>query len=518
MRQVCVSVDARRSRGASSISYPAPQVRDSEIDRFDLLRFPLLCCPSATPPPQPHPAPSRRIAAVVVVGSVLAAQESRILLGLSSAAYCQRNAPGCAALPRRPRPVRSIASMDMWQMLDKFRAEVIDSSSDEESYQSTQTLATTAASMIHEFTSNTGPEHRGSVKGRSKNLPCNRVEGQARLHEEYFHLTNPVFPEKLFRRRYRMSRDVFLIILWGVRNYDPYFQCRPDATGALGFTSYQKCSAAIRILSYGMAADIFDEYLRMGESTCLEAMYRFCRAVIAVFGEYYCREPTVENTRRLLSINESRGFPGMIGSIDCTGSGKTFHLDGRVRTAGMRREKLSFLKLSYLKIYGFGIPPRMSYEINGNAYDKPYYLADGIYPDWATLVNTVRNPNSEKTRRFTKMQEACRKDVERGFGVLQARWAIVRHPVRTWSLKTMHEVITCCVIMHNMIVENERPDGRNENHWKFQGELVAPLPKASSWHEYLHINVEVTNENVSKRLQTDLVEHQWTLAGHEDHA
>ncbi|KAK1601448.1 hypothetical protein QYE76_048237 [Lolium multiflorum] len=87
--------------------------------------------------------------------------------------------------------------------------------------------------------------------------------------------------------------------------------------------------------------------------------------------------------------------------------------------------------------------PRVSYEVNGNAYDKPYYLADGIYPDWATLVKSVCNPNSEKTGRFAKRQEACRKDVERGFGVLQARWAIVLHPARTWSLKTMHEVMTC---------------------------------------------------------------------------
>ena len=116
------------------------------------------------------------------------------------------------------------------------------------------------------------------------------------------------------------------------------------------------------------------------------------------------------------------------------------------------------------------------------------------------------------------MQEACREDVERGFGVLQARWAIIRHPARTWSLKTMHEVMTCCVIMHNMIVENERPDGRNENQWEFQGELVAPIPGASTWEDYLHMNVEVTNDTVSKQLQTDLIEHQWTMAGHEDHA
>ena len=66
--------------------------------------------------------------------------------------------------------------------------------------------------------------------------------------------------------------------------------------------------------------------------------------------------------------------------------------------------------------------------------------------------------------------------MERGFGVLQTWWEIVRHPARTWSLKTLHEVMTCCVIMHNMIVENERPDGRNEHLWDFQGELVEPNP------------------------------------------
>jgi hypothetical protein len=62
----------------------------------------------------------------------------------------------------------------------------------------------------------------------------------------------------------------------------------------------------------------------------------------------------------------------------------------------------------------------VSYEINENEYDKSYYLADGIYPNWVTLLKTFHDPNPEKTRRFAKMQEDCRKDVERKFGVLQA--------------------------------------------------------------------------------------------------
>jgi hypothetical protein len=57
----------------------------------------------------------------------------------------------------------------------------------------------------------------------------------------------------------------------------------------------------------------------------------------------------------------------------------------------------------------------------------------------------------EKENRFDKEQEICGMDVERTFGMLQYRWTIVRHTVKTWSKKTLWEVITACVIMLNMI-------------------------------------------------------------------
>jgi hypothetical protein len=79
----------------------------------------------------------------------------------------------------------------------------------------------------------------------------------------------------------------------------------------------------------------------------------------------------------------------------------------------------------------------VDFVINGHAYVKGYYLADGIYPEWPTFVKTIRTPRDQKEARFDQEREAARKDVERAFGVLQSRWAIVRHPARTWSTQVL---------------------------------------------------------------------------------
>lgn len=52
------------------------------------------------------------------------------------------------------------------------------------------------------------------------------------------------------------------------------------------------------------------------------------------------------------------------------------------------------------------------------------------------------------TRRGKKRCVAC-------IGELQARFNIVRRPARLWSLKTIRKFMKACIILHNMIVEDE---------------------------------------------------------------
>jgi hypothetical protein len=157
------------------------------------------------------------------------------------------------------------------------------------------------------------------------------------------------------------------------------------------------------------------------------------------------------------------------------------------------------------------------YQINGVQYKGSYFLADGIYPDSTLFVKTVSNPQSAKLKHFAQQQEAVRKDVERCFGVLKSRFSILNGASRLWNVEVMKNIWTAAVIMHNMILEDERADQGaeyNENMGDEQGlEDGESLEGGHSIEAYCAWRTQISDPVNILKLRSDLIDHLWNRQG-----
>ncbi|XP_028059219.1 uncharacterized protein LOC114262953 [Camellia sinensis] len=342
-----------------------------------------------------------------------------------------------------------------------------------------------------------------------KYIRRDRRQGHDRLFADYF-AANPVYSTTIFRRRFRMRRPLYLRILNAIEAHNSYFIQKQDAAHVVGLSALQKMTSAMRILSYGIAADAVNDYIRIGESTAIQSLQQFCYSVIEIFGVEYLRSPTPTDIARLLAIGEVRGFPGMLGSLDCMhwewkncpkawqGQYVTIILEAVASYDlciwhaffGMSRSHNDLNVLDRSPLFSDlaqGKAPPVHYTVNGHSYDMGYYLAD----------------------------ESARKDVERAFRVLQSRFAIIGGVVRFWDPKMLANIMKTCIILHNMIVEDER-----EEHLDFDYEISStntPVQLSSTptndFESFLSRHLGIRDKNAYHALRNDLIEHMWHFRG-----
>ncbi|CAI9282155.1 unnamed protein product [Lactuca saligna] len=264
-----------------------------------------------------------------------------------------------------------------------------------------------------------------------------------------------------------------------------------DARGKKGFSPIQKCTASIRQLAYGMGADKWNEYFRMLERTVRDSVYKFGKAICLVYRQRYLRKPTINDIHQLYTVHEGKhGFLRMLGSIDCM-----------------------HWSLSYAPTHGVSpvfndIYLRKSHDVpfqaNGVAYKRGYYLTDGIYPYLSIFVKSFTCPNDPKRKKFKEAQESARKDVERAFGVLKRRWQVLKVGARSYEVKMLQHVMYACIILHNMILEDE---GRAICRYNENEVLPNIEGVAVGTQEYWVNRREVHNRDFHQALRADLVEH-----------
>ncbi|XP_013589104.1 PREDICTED: uncharacterized protein LOC106297410 [Brassica oleracea var. oleracea] len=192
------------------------------------------------------------------------------------------------------------------------------------------------------------------------------------------------------------------------------------------------------MLAYGQSGDTYDEYLRLGDSTSRLCLENFTNAIIHLFGDEYLRSPTPEDLQRLLDVGEVRGFPGMIGSIDC------------------------------------------------------------MHWEWKNCPT------------------AWKGQYTRGSG----KPTIVLEAVASQDTIKIGKIMRTCVILHNMIVENERHGYDQIDTSEFESGESSRSSRVQ-WRESIHvgdmlgIRREVRDKEKHDRLKADLMENIWQKFGNE---
>ncbi|KAF5796593.1 putative harbinger transposase-derived protein [Helianthus annuus] len=412
------------------------------------------------------------------------------------------------------------------------------SSSDDGAEIFLQTIAAVVKAIVED---EDDEEETQQPKRRRRYIARERHTAKDLLVSDYFS-AEPKYDEKMFRRRFRMSKNLFLRISRDLEEKYDYFKQKPDVTGQLGFSTWQKVTAALRQLAYGNSSDIMDDYLKMSARVARETLHNFCSCILELYKKRYLRKPSFSDMQQILEHHaDYHGLPGMIGSLDCMKwpwelcptQWQGAHTSGFHGVPAIMLEAVASQDLWIWHAF-FGMPgshnditilhhsplfndrvngigPKGSFFVNGVEYAYGYYLVDGIYPEWGVFVKsfTKHGTTDPKRLKFNRVQMAARKDVERAFGVLKKRWRILGIPCRLWDKDQIGNVMYTCIILHNMILEDEgRAVVTYYDDDDPQPGNVTDEDKAEN--EYL-----IKSRDIHQNLRADLVEHVTTIPGFE---
>ncbi|GJR17822.1 ALP1-like protein isoform X1 [Tanacetum coccineum] len=192
------------------------------------------------------------------------------------------------------------------------------------------------------------------------------------------------------------------------------------------------CTSAIRQLAYGVNASFLDEYMQISERSSRKALDHFCQAVMEIYGPDYLRKPTVTDVEKLYRHHEEKhGFPGMLGSLDCT-DWEWFGCPYAFKAQYVRRDHgsnpfilLEAVASQYLWIWhAFFSVVGSNNDINV-LYQSPLFndLKTGRVPEISFVANGVTYLSGyylvdHKRILYKQKHESAWKDVERAFGVL----------------------------------------------------------------------------------------------------
>ncbi|KAJ9559569.1 hypothetical protein OSB04_004729 [Centaurea solstitialis] len=304
-----------------------------------------------------------------------------------------------------------------------------------------------------------------------------REEGHNKLVADYF-AEHPVYNDVDFDRRFRMSRRLFLRIRyprphWAQIVNDLDIFANPTATDVQAIYALHEQTHGLP----GMLCSI----------DCMHWYWKNCH--MAWRGQFHRGDHTGPSVILEAVASQDQwiwhaffGVPGATNDIIVVNQSPIFN--------DLFENKA----------------PDSSFVVNNTHYNHGYYLADGIYPSGRPSY-----PVEEPRVHFKTRQESARKDIERTFATLKDKWYVVKCPARVWTQRKLSLIMHTCIILHNMIREDE-----GFSHYPFDPTEVLPREIETTISEEdraRNVNL-VKNRERHANLRHDLSIHVWNSSSH----
>ena len=378
---------------------------------------------------------------------------------------------------------------------------------------------------------------------------------------------------KRFRRRFRMPFPMFceIVALW--TSWFP--KAKTDVGKRASVPVELLILGVLRILGRGAFYDDVAEIIGCSEETVRTFFLKFCHEFSSRLFHEYVRSPTLpEDYLPIMETYARLGFPGAIGSTDCTHlrrdrvrhgernfwCGKAgFPTAAYELTCDFTRRILAVTRghpgtrndKTIIRFDGFvdevrrGVLfPTLPFKLStadGHEVDERgvYLITDQGYHRWRCLQCPMGALATKQEQLFSTRIESVRKDVECTFGILKGRFRILKLPLLFHRQSDVDNVFFTCCVLHNMLHRNAArvfqweqdadwagadgvhevdPDADDDEGMpSLRDRDILPFTdEATVGQAHFAVPVEEVEEDVGFfRLRKQLIEHVWVqhLAG-----
>jgi hypothetical protein len=317
---------------------------------------------------------------------------------------------------------------------------------------------------------------------------------------------------KKFRRRFRVPFPVYEDLLAKASAAEPEglgYKMRPvSAAGIPGIPLELQILAVLRVLGRATCFDGIEEITGASAESHRVFFHDFCKKFASKYYHEYVYLPRNNDELRSSMSDYSRmGIPGALGSTDCVHvrwdmcpasltnlcSGKEGYptlawqatVNHKMRFLSVTKSfygslnDVQICKYDWLtqqlhqKLLYSDVPFHL-YNSDGEVEELKglYLICDGGFMKWRVLIAGLKFYSSIKEALWSAQMESTRKDVERAFGILKARFRCLKLQVLFHKQTDIDFMFWTCAILHNMILTFDGRDHLWEQdiNWEEEGQ------------------------------------------------